>query len=102
MRMLFQASWTRRDSGASEDGDRRVLSILEKFEVPDGVTVHSWVERIDGMGGFGLLEADDPQALAAGFPIFAPYFAFEAVPVMQHADAVQVLAAAVAFRDGLS
>ena len=99
--MLFQASWTRRDSGATEDGDRRVLAILEKFEVPEGVTVHSWVERVDGTGGFGLLEADDPQALAAGFPIFSPYFAFEAVPVVQHADAVAALAAAVQFRDGL-
>jgi Protein of unknown function (DUF3303) len=100
--MLFQASWTRRDSGATEDGDRRVLAILEKFSVPDGVTVHSWVERIDGTGGFGLLEADDPQALAAGFPIFGPYFAFEAVPVIQHDQAVAALSAAVAFREGLS
>jgi hypothetical protein len=99
--MLFQASWIRRD-GTDEEGDRRLLSILEKFEVPDGVTVHNWVERIDGNGGFGLLEADDAQALAAGFPIFAPYFAFEAVPVIPHADSVAALAAAVAFRDGLS
>jgi hypothetical protein len=100
--MLFQASWIRRDSGASEDGDRRVLSILEKFEVPEGVTVHSWVERVDGTGGFGLLESDDPQALAAGFSLFDPYFSFEVVPVIQHADSVEVLAAAVALRDGLA
>ena len=99
--MLFQAFWIRRDSGASEDSDRRVLSILEKFEVPDGVTVHSWVERIDGTGGFGLLETDDPQALGAGFPLFNPYFSFEVVPVIQHADGVAALAAAVAVRDGL-
>ena len=99
--MLFQASWIRRD-GLTEEAERRLLSILEKFEVPDGVTVHSWVERIDGNGGFGLLEADDAQALAAGFPIFTPYFSFEAVPVVQHADGVAALAAAVAFRDGLS
>ena len=100
--MLFQVSWTRRDTGASEEGDRRVLALLEKFEVPEGVTVHTWVERVDGTGGFGLLEADDPQALAAGLVIFAPYFAFEDVPVVQHADGVAALAAGVAFRDGLS
>ena len=99
--MLFQVSWIRRD-GLTEEADRRLLSILEKLEGRDGVTVHSWVERIDGNGGFGLLEADDAQALAAGFPIFAPYLSFEVVPVIQHADGVAVLAAAVAFRDGLS
>jgi hypothetical protein len=100
--MLFQALWTRRDSGANEDADKRVLAILEKFVVPDSVTIHSWVERVDGTGGFGLLEADDPQALAAGFPIFTPYFSFEAIPVIQHADSVAALQAAVAFREGLS
>jgi len=99
---LFHASWVRRDSGASEDGDRRVLAILERFEVPDGVTVHAWVERVDGTGGFGVLETDDPVALGAGFPLFNPYFSFEVVPVLQHADGVAALAAAVALRDAIA
>ena len=100
--MLFHVAWTRRDNGASEEADQRILAILEKFTPPDGLTVQSWLERVDGMGGFAVLETDDTNALAASFPIFAPYFAYEATPVIPHDDSVSALRAAVAFRDGVS
>ena len=99
--MLFHLAWVRRDGSASEEADRRILAILEKFEPPAGVTIHAWVERADGTGGYGILETDDPGALAAAPPIFGPYYSFEATPVLQHADWVAVAAAAVSFRDGI-
>jgi hypothetical protein len=100
--MMFHVRWTRRDSGASDEADRQLLAILEKFTPPEGVTIHSWLERIDGTGGFAVLEATDPTALAAGFPIFNPYVAFEVTPVIQHDEGVAALTAAVAFRADIS
>jgi hypothetical protein len=95
--MLFQIVWVRRDSGG-EDTDKRMLSILQKFAVPPNLTIHSWVERTDGGGGFGLVETDDPKALTAGPALFSPFFAFETFPVLQHDEGVAVLAEAVAQR----
>ena len=99
--MLFQMVWVRRDSGG-EDADKRVLSIIQKFTLPPNSTVHSWVERTDGGGGFGLFETDDPKALTAGPALFSPFFAFEIFPVLQHDQAVAVLADAVAQRENIT
>ena len=99
--MLFQISWVRRDS-AGEEADKRILAILDKFTLHPNLTVHSWVERTDGCGGFALVETDDSAALMAGAPLFAPYFEFHDFPVVQHDDAVAALAEAVAFRQSLA
>ena len=100
--MLFHLTWVRRDVGASEEADRRILAILEKFEPAPGLDIQAWVERADGMGGFALVEADDANVLAAGPPLFTPYFSFEYTPVVQHADGVSAIAAAVSFRESLA
>ena len=99
--MLFQMVWERRDS-VGEDADRRMLSIIEKFTVPANITIHSWVERTDGGGGFGLVETDDPKALAVGPALFSPFGAFHTYPVLQHDEAVAELAEAVALRESIS
>ena len=99
--MLFQMVWVRRDSGG-EDADKRVLSLLQKFTVPPNSTVHAWVERTDGGGGFGLVETDDPKELTAGTALFSPFFAFQTFPVLQHDEAVAVLAEAVALRESIT
>lgn len=95
--MLFHLSWTRRDS-VGEDGDDRILKILDSFEPPANQTIHMWVERADGGGGFGLVETDDVATLAAGPPIFAPFYRFELHPVVQHDESIELLKEAVAAR----
>lgn len=95
--MLFHFTWTRRD-GVGEDGDLRILKILENFEPAEGQTVHSWVERADGNGGYGLIETDDASILASGPPIFAPFYEFDIQVVIQHAESVEILKQAVAAR----
>jgi hypothetical protein len=99
--MLFQIVWVRRDN-AGEDADKRVLSVLQKFTVPSNVTVHSWVERTGGGGGFGLVETDDPKALTVGPALFSPFFAFQAYPVLSHDEGVAALAEAVALRESIT
>jgi hypothetical protein len=95
--MLFHFSWTRRD-GVGEEGDRRILEILETFEPAEGQTIHAWVELVDGNGGYGLIETDDASVLASGPPIFTPFFEFDIQAVVQHDESVELLKAAVAAR----
>ena len=95
--MLFHFTWTRRD-GVGEDGDERILKILESFQPAEGQTIHMWVERADGNGGYGLIETDDPSVLASGPPIFAPFFDFDIEVVLQHDEAIEILREAVATR----
>ena len=99
--MLFHVTFLRRDT-AGEEADRRILAILEKFEPAPGLNIQTSVTRADGMGGYAIVEADDTMALAAGPPLFAPYYSFEYTPVVQQADGTTALAAAVAFRESLA
>jgi hypothetical protein len=99
--MLFQVTWTRRDSGASEEADQRIDALMGKFTPPENLTIHTWVDRVDGAGGFALIEADDPAALLSPL-LLAPYFEFQLYPVVQHDQYMNALADATAFRQGVS
>ncbi len=97
--MLLHLTWRRRD-GVTEADDRRQLELLELFVPPDGLTIHMWVERPDGSGGFGLVETDDPAHLSVGPMLFAPYYDFTYHVVVPHDAWVEALTATVAARSG--
>ena len=96
--MLFHLTWTRRESAANADA--QVLATLDKLEIPADMTIHAWVQRTDGMGGFGLIESDNAESLAVGPLLFAPMFEYEMHLVLQHEDSVALLAKAVEARGG--
>ena len=95
--MLFHFTWTRRQ-GVDEAGDQRILEILETYAPAEGQTIHMWVERVDGNGGFGLIETDDASILASGLPVIAPFFDFDIQVVLQHDVSIEILKGAVAAR----
>jgi hypothetical protein len=95
--MQFHFTWSRRD-GVGEAGDQRILEILETYAPAGGQTIHMWVERADGNGGYGLIETDDASILASGPPVFAPFYNFDIQLVVQHDEYVEILKTAVASR----
>jgi hypothetical protein len=99
--MLFQLTWTRRDSGASEEADQRLQAIFQKFTPPKNLTIHSWLDRVDGMGGFALVEGEIAEDVPAAVLVFSPYYEFQFYPVIQHADWVAALGEAATFRQEL-
>lgn len=103
--MKYLVSWTRRAGGSvaeNEAADKRGLDLFGKWSPPAGATFHEFLQRLDGEGGYAVVEADDPSVVAEGPAKFAPLFAFSVVPVADIMDLIPVEQEAIDFRDSIS
>lgn len=86
-RRKFVTTWTAREHGAaSEEAVRRGLELFGKWSPPDDVTFHEFVGRLDGTGGFAVIETDNPPSLGEASAKFGPYFEFHIYPVVDIGD----------------
>ena len=81
---------------------RRSLEILVRWLPPEDQTFHQFVVRVDGGGGFAVIETDSAAGLLDGVAKFSPWFEFDVFPVLDIADAVSVLDTAVNWLDFMS
>src|SRR4029077_16427402 len=102
--MKYLVSWTYRlDGSAAEDEAalRRGLAVFGKWTPPASTTYHQFVGRVDGGGGFAVVETDDPSDVAdvtAKFGFVADYRIY---PVVDIDKAVQALQEGMEFRDSI-
>lgn len=103
--MKFMVSWTTR-TGASasenEEAVRRGLQLFSKWSPPAGQTFHAFVTRIDGNGGYALVESDDPISLLDGPAKFGTLFEFQVTPVVDITEGTPVTTEAMEWRDSIS
>ena len=100
--MKFVLAFTVRGGGSvaeREDAEKRSMQILAKFQPSAEIT--TWVQRVDGRGGFAVFETDDAAALTKDIAIWAPLLDFELHPVLDVMDAAAAGQEAIAFRDAL-
>lgn len=103
--MKYVMAWTSRLGGSgkeNEDGVQRALQLFSKWQPPAGSTFHQFVGRIDGEGGFAVVETDDPAELLDGTSKFAPFNLFQIYPVVDMNDWAQSAQAGVDFRESIS
>jgi hypothetical protein len=103
--MKYVMTWTRRLSGSAEDNEaaaRRGLELFSKWQQPAGATFHQFVARVDGTGGFAVVETDNPADLLDGTGKFAPLNEFQLYPVVEIADWVRSAQEGVEFRESIS
>ena len=100
--MLLHSTWTRRPGSVNQDADARVVALSNNFSPDENLNVHAWVQRVDGGGGFAIIETDDVAGLTAGVAIFAPDFSFQITPVVEHDKYIASLATAVTFRKSIA
>ena len=101
--MKYVLEYTLRDGASASENEadaKRAQQLLAKF-VPSG-DVKEWVDRIDGEGGFAVLESDDPVALTKDFSIWTPLLRFKLHPVVDIGDAIPAQQEAIEFRDSIS
>lgn len=102
--MKFLVSWTTRSGGSAADNEaaaKRGLELFSKWSPPESVTFHAFVSRLDGNGGFALVEGDDPASLSEAAAKFGPYFEFHSYPVADVTEVVAVANEAVAWRESV-
>jgi hypothetical protein len=93
--MKYLVSWTYRFGGSAAENEasvRRGLEVFAKWAPPPSASYHQFVGRLDGGGGFAVVETDNPADLAdttSKFGFIAEYQIFPVVDIDQSAQALQ-------------
>jgi hypothetical protein len=99
--MKFVLAFTNRTGGSGEDAEEaqeRAMQLLAKFQPSQSATIHQWVTRCDGGGGFSVVETDNAEDLLHDLSIWSPYIDFQVYPVVDVMEASAVQRKAIEFR----
>ena len=103
--MKFLVSWTFRPAGSVADAEadaKRGLALFSKWSPPEGLKMTEFVSRLDGRGGYVIVETDNPALLADGPSKFGVANDFEIVPVMDIMEGIPIANEAIEFRDSIT
>jgi hypothetical protein len=92
--MKYVITWNNRPS-AIEGTAARSLQVFAKWQPASNF--REFLGRIDGQGGFAVVESDDPATIAKDIGPFVGFFDFVVYPVREIADTAATGAEAVAF-----
>jgi hypothetical protein len=103
--MKYVIAWTGRLTGSAKDNEealRRGLEVFSKWTAPASTTIHQFVGRLDGDGGFAVWETDNPADLLDSVAKFAPFNEFQIYPVVDITEWAQAAQKGVEFRESIS
>lgn len=103
--MKYVVAWTYRFGGSAAENEeslRRGLAVFSKWTQPATATYHAFVGRVDGGGGFALVETDDPADIIDTTSKFGFIAEYQIYPVIDIDLAVASLQQGVAFRESIS
>jgi Protein of unknown function (DUF3303) len=96
--MKYVITWKQRHGGSAAENEASAAQTLEaysKWTPSSDTTIHQFVFRADGQGGFAVVETDDVASLARTIYKFAPYAEYELHPVLDMGEAAGLAAEAV-------
>lgn len=99
--MKYVVSWTPRAGGSAEENEQlveRSLAAFAKWSVPADATFLQFLSRLDGGGGYAVVESDNPASIADGPSKFGTFFEFTVVPVVDVTEGVSLAQQGVEFR----
>jgi hypothetical protein len=102
--MKYVVAWPHRLNGTAAENDespRRGLAAYSKWSQPQTTTYHQFVGRIDGGGGFAVVESDNPADLVETTSQFATILDYQIYPVVDIAEAAHALQQGVEFREAI-
>jgi hypothetical protein len=99
--MKYVVAWESR-AGASEDLQARSLQVFSKWSPAEGTTFLQFVGRVDGRGGFAVVEAEDVTLVARDMAIFTAFFDMSVYPVLDIQESARIGGEAVEFRNAAS
>ena len=101
--MKYVISWTNRDVAAgSEESGKRLLSVFGQWTPSAGATFHQFLGRVDGNGGFAVVETDDATDILRDVSKFLPWLRYEVTPVVDVQEVAVAASEALAFWDSVS
>lgn len=97
-------AWKPRAGGSAAENEAsaaRVLEITSKWNPSPDTTIHQFVLRVDGEGGFGVVESNNAADIAATVSRFSPLFEYAVYPVLDVEEALRIAGEAVEFRKSI-
>lgn len=98
--MKYVVTWETRAS-VSEEVQARSLQVFSTWSPAEGTTFVQFVGRVDGRGGFAVVETDDVTLIARDAAIFGAFFDMSVYPVLDVEQAAQIGGEAVQFRSAV-
>jgi hypothetical protein len=95
--MKYVPSWEPRSS-ATEEVQARSLQVFSKWSPTEGTRFLQFVGRVDGTGGFAVVETDEPALIARDAAIFDAFFDETVYPVVDIDEAARIIGEAIEFR----
>ncbi len=87
--MKYVITWKPRGGGSAADNEAsaaRLLDLGGEWAPSPGTTIHQFVVRIDGEGGFAVVESDNAADVAKTLFKLSPFSEYTAYPVIDFAD----------------
>lgn len=103
--MKYVMTWTTRFNGSAAENEaavRRGVELFSKWQQPASTTFHQFVSRIDGAGGYAVVETDNPADLLDGVSKFIALNEFQLNPVVDVGEGMRALQEGVDFRESIS
>ena len=99
--MKYVITWTQRHGGSATENEASAARTLEAYSswTPSSdTTIHQFVFRADGQGGFAVVESDNLASIARTVFQFAPFAEYAVHPVLDMGEAAGLAAEAVEWR----
>jgi hypothetical protein len=87
--MKYVITWTPR-ANTTEESLSRSLQVFGKWTPSEGAVFKEFLGRVDGQGGFAVVETEDPRLIAHDAAMFSAWFDFDVHPVLEIADAAMI------------
>jgi hypothetical protein len=95
--MKYVVSWETR-ANASEEDQARSLQVFGKWSPAEGTNFVQFLGRVDGRGGFAVVETDDVTLIARDMAVFGAFFDMSVYPVLDVQQTAQIVGHAIQFR----
>jgi Protein of unknown function (DUF3303) len=100
----YLVSWTFRQGASAEQNHKdgkKLLDTFAKWQMPEDQNFLQFLARLDGQGGYAVVDTDNPASLADAPSKFGTWLDFEIAPVIDIVDNVAVTEAGAKFRESI-
>jgi hypothetical protein len=104
--MKYMIEYKVRTGGLTYDqnfaGTEALITAFSKWKPEDGLTVHAFLGDLAAVGGYVLVEANDPKVIVSFVSKYNFWNDIKVVPVMDVSEVVPLSAASIAWARGAS
>jgi hypothetical protein len=96
--MKFVLAYTNRSGGSAAEtvvAGEAAQKLLANWTPSPAATIHQWVSRADGNGGFSVIETDNAGELLKDLATWSPWLEFQVYPVVDILEASPITEAAL-------